>query len=89
MDDIALCEAVEERFITLCNSYLQIRGVMLVPPSELDRDLLLWRTMRKRHKTADFRNTADELKAVQRIAQWTLDVNDKLRNQEAKVLEWR
>lgn len=89
IDDISLAEAVEHRFVTLCSSYLQIRGVMLVPPPELDGDLFRWRTMRKRHKIGDFRNTQDEIKSTQRIAQWTLDVNNKLRNQDPKVLEWR
>lgn len=88
MDDIALCEAVEHRFLTLCKVYLQMRGVALIPPKELNADMLRWRQMRGRHRIGDFRHSMDELKSTQRIAQWTLDVNSKLRNQEHITLEW-
>lgn len=87
-DTIALGLAVEQRFVTLCESYLTIRGVCLVPPADLNSDMFRWRQMRLRHKKGDYRNTVDELKSTQRVAQWTLNVNNKLRNQEPKVLDW-
>ena len=87
-DAIALGLAVEQRFLTLCEAYIAIRGVCLVPPPDLNADLFRWRQMRVRHKKGDYRNSADEIKSTQRVAQWTLDVNNKLRNQDPKVLEW-
>lgn len=89
MDNISLCDAVQGRFVDLCNAYARIRGVMLVPPADLDTDLLLWRTMAKRHRIGDFRNSRDEILATRRVAQWTVDVNATLRNQEAKAVAWR
>jgi hypothetical protein len=87
-DTIALGMAVEERFIRLCNDYLRVKKERLVPPKFLDSAMLLWRTMRVRHMSGDPRNTLSELKAVQAIAQWTLDCKCQLCNQPREVLEW-
>lgn len=88
MDEILLAEAVESRFLTLCNAYFNIRGVCLVPPDDLNADMYRWRQMRIRHRKGDLRNTVDELKSTQRVAQWTVDVNNVLRNQPSSVVEW-
>ncbi len=88
-DDIALAQAVEDRFLDLSGTYMRVKGTELVPPPELNADMLAWRKMRVRHKAGDFRHTGSELKSTQRIAQWTLDVNAALRNQETTKMEWR
>lgn len=88
-DGILLCAAVQTRFLDLCESYRRIRGVDLIPPPELDSDMYLWRQMTVRHKSGDYRNTLDELNAVKRVAQWTVDVNSLLRGQEPVALEWK
>ncbi len=87
-DDIALASAVEERFILLCKFYRQQKGMDLIPPAGLDRDMMFWRTMRVRHKKGDFRHTEGEMKALRHVAEWTLRVNAKLRNQPTPRVDW-
>ena len=79
--------AIEERFIELCDLYKRVKFENLVPPSHLDSAMYLWRTMRIRHKTGDFRHTADELKAMKQVAQWTVDVKRELCDQPKIVLD--
>ena len=87
-DTVALGNAVEVRFLGLCESYFNVKGENLTFPSYLDSDVLLWRTMIVRHKMGDYRNTLDERKATQRLADWTLRVNCSLRNQVYAPVEW-
>ena len=87
MDAIALAQAVEDRFLDLCGSWLRIKGVELPIPVSLNPDMLRWREMRIRHMKGDFRNTEAELKSTKVIAQFTLDCNCSLRNQPRKVLD--
>lgn len=88
-DTIELFRAVEERFVRLLNTWERIRGERLVPPSSLDREMLLWRTMAIRFKKGDFRHTAGEFKAMTIVAQWTVDTNKVLRGQPLeKPIEW-
>ena len=89
MDTISLADAVESRFLDLCHAWMRIRAVHLPIPSELDKDLLLWRTMRVRHKRGDFRNTDDELRATRAVAQFTVDYNRTLRNQPPEKVTWK
>lgn len=89
-DCISLGEAVEERFLKVSKLHLRETGVPLEIPTELNGDLLLWRTMRVRHKSGDYRNTQDELTSTRNIAQWTLEVNCKLTYQPPpKKIQWR
>ena len=87
-DMVALALAVEERFLDLCAAHRRIKGVEIRIPPSLDRDLLLWRTLRVRHKKGDFRNTDDEKKATRRVAEWSLEQNCLLRGQTYKKIEW-
>lgn len=88
MDIVLLGEAVETRFLELCKTHLKIKGEELPIPSHLDKDMVLWRTMRIRHKSRDFRNTEDEFKSVKRIADWTHLVNCQLKGQKYTPIEW-
>lgn len=88
MDTVALAQAVEERFELLLASWLQKRGMPLLPPASLDRALLGWRMMRVRHKGGDLRNTLDEVKCTREVAQWTVEMNCILRNQPVKRIDW-
>jgi len=81
-----LVQAVEIRFIELRQLYETTKGDELIPPSYLDQDMLLWRTVRQRQRTNDFRMTQDEVSAVRRIAQWTLDVKKDLCDQPREAL---
>lgn len=87
-DVVAMCQAVETRFVEVLELHLRVNGEKLYPPAHLDRAMHLWRTMAVRFKKGDFRNTADEKKALREIAEWTLRVNAKLRNQKMPVVDW-
>ncbi len=89
MDDIELCAAVESRFLDVCGLFLRIKGEPLVPPDDLDGSLFSWRKMAVRHKSGDYRHTDSEFRSLQAVAQWTLDVNTSLRNQESKTIVWK
>ncbi len=88
LDTSELAFAVEQRFLDLCDAWLRIRGVALVPPKDLDKAMLLWRTMRMRHRKNDLRNSPEELQATKQIAQWTIDQNMELRNQKSIKVVW-
>ncbi len=85
---VELGREIEQRFIEVCHLFQRIRGENLIPPLELNADMLLWRTMCVRHKKGDHRNTDDEIKSTQKVAQWTLDVKCELCDQPAQILEW-
>ena len=88
LDMICLSDAVEHRFVKLLDMYLRVKGEQLFPPSYLDKDMYLWRTMRVRHMEGDYRNTEDEKKSTRRVAQWTMNQKTLLTGQEPVTLEW-
>jgi len=88
-DTIALGDAVEHRFLNLCQSWLRMRREELFIPSEIDSAMLLWRKMMIRHAQGVFLNTDDELQALKTVAQWTVDMNCNLRGQDHKKVEWK
>ena len=87
-DDIALCRAVEDKFINLCNIHFNMKGTQLFIPPSLNSDMLNLRKMAVRHKSGDFRHNETEKKSLKSVAEWTLSVNAKLRNQEVPKMEW-
>lgn len=87
MDTVALSQAVEERFLVLCKTWLRVKGVQIPIPKSLDPDLLRWRAMATRHRRGDYRSTEAEDRSVKSIAQWTLDMNAELRGQEKQELD--
>jgi len=87
-DDVALSIKVEEGFLTICELWAREHGEPLPIPKELDVHLFRWRTLRVRHRQGDFRNTESEKKSTRVVAQWTIDVNRKLRGQEPVKLQW-
>jgi len=50
VDLIVLAMTVEIKFVELCGTYKRIHEVDLIPPPDMDSDLLRWRQMRVRHK---------------------------------------
>jgi len=88
LDYRLLCDALNHRFPQLCQMFFKVKGAQLAPPSHLDRDMLLWRTLNHRYLQGDFRHTDDEINSVKRSCQWTLDVKCQLAGQEQKVLDW-
>jgi hypothetical protein len=88
MDNVTLCIAVEDRFKTLLEQYFRVTGDQLAPPPSLAKDMYRWRTMAVRFRRGDYRNTDAELKSLRTIAQWTVDENCKLKNQEPKKVNW-
>jgi len=90
LDDVQLCVAVETRFLDLLASHQRIKKVQLAVPKDLNTDMILWRTMAIRFQSGDGRCSVDEMNALKRVAQWTVDENKKMRNQpEAKDLVWK
>ena len=87
-DTVALCQAVEEKFLDVCSTHLQMTGVQVNIPKSMDKDMLRWRLMRVRHRSGDLRNTDSELQSLKAIAQWTVSVNCTLRNQPIKNIQW-
>lgn len=87
-DNIALAQAVEERFLNLCGSWERIRGERLPIPDGLQNEMIAWRRMRIRHKQGDFRNSDYEVKCLRVFAQWTVDMNCCLRNQPLVKIDW-
>jgi len=87
-DTVALGYALNERFCDVVNHYLRVHHIMIVPPHELDGDMLLWRTMRIRHAERDYRNTRDEILATRRVADWVLQTKCELVGQQYVPLEW-
>ena len=87
-DMILLCDALDHRYRELCQLHGRVTGEPLIPPAELDRDLILWRQMFVRHRSRDNRHTADEKKSVERICQWTVDVKCRLTDQPRKIVEF-
>lgn len=86
-DNLALLVAVDIRFREVTASYARVHK-MCVPPTSLDKDLVLWRTFFVRAKSGDKRCTRDEVRAVRRIAQWTLDMKKDLVGEPRIQLEW-
>lgn len=88
-DNIQLAIAVEQKFLDLCGAYQKIKGVNLTYPPDMRHDFVRWRTMCARHRAGDYRHTDAELKSTREVAQWTVDVNCRLRNQPTKQLTWK
>ena len=87
-DLIALCLAVQDRFLSLSEMFERTHGYPLIPPASLDSDMLLWRTMAVRHKSGDYRHTDDEKRSLVKVANWTLEEKCKLTGQTYVPFEW-
>ena len=87
-DTIEFSAAVEERYIKLTHDHLRLKGTELIFPPELDSDVYLWRQMVVRHRSKDYRNSMDELKAIQRIANWTLKIRAELTGNEYTPIDF-
>ncbi len=88
-DTIALGIAVEEKFLDLCHTHIQMKGTEINIHASMDKDMLRWREMRVRHKSGDYRNSDAELKSLKSIAQWTVDENCTLRGQPITSVKWK
>lgn len=81
-----MVQALDPRFLGLCKFHMKTVGSPLNVPKTLEGDFLRWRKVAIRHQQGDFRNSEAEWQSMCEIAQWTLDVNCQLRNQEPKQL---
>ena len=88
VDSIQLAEAIEYRYFEITALHERINGTELMFPKELDQAVISWREVRVRHKAGDYRNSEEELRMIKIIAQWTVDVNNSLRNQPTKKIAW-
>lgn len=87
-DTVELCRAVQERFLSLLEAHLHIKGTCLIPPKSFDSAMLRWRTMATRFASGDYRNSEEEIQSLREIAQWTVDENCLLRGQPPKKVNW-
>jgi hypothetical protein len=87
-DVIQLAHAIEDRFMSLSAFHFRQQGTPLNMPESVKKDAIIWRRLVLRYKMGDFRNTHSELKAIRSFAQWTVDVNCKLRNQPKQTINW-
>ena len=87
-DTIEFSAAIEERYIKLTHDHLRLKGEELVFPPELDADVLRWRQMVVRHRSRDYRNTEDEVKSMQRIANWTLKIRCELTGNKYEPIDF-
>ena len=87
-DTFELCRAVETRFKSLRETYFRTKFEPLDLPTGLDAAMILWRTMAVRFKRGDYRNTQEERSALEEIAQWTVDENNKLKGQPAEKVQF-
>ena len=85
---VGVISTIQDRFVDTLNMYLRVRDVELVPPKDLDRDMLLWRTMVVRYKQGDYRHTADEYESAKRVADWVHKIHCELTNQTYVPIEW-
>jgi len=88
-DDITLCQAVQEKFLELCGSWVRVKQQGIDIPQDVHADMFQWRRIITRHQKGDFRNTGAELQSLKSVAQWTVDMNCALRNQPSKTIEWK
>lgn len=88
IDDVELGLALEERFLIICKLWMRVHGTELPIPESLSKDIYHWRQMRVRHNHNDFQHTESEKISVRHVAQWSVDINCELRNQERVVIDW-
>ena len=88
-DDYCLARKVEENFLNVCLTYKRINGEEISIPPHMDSDIIRWRQMRVRHESGDLRHTGAELRSVKAVAEWTISVNAKLRNQKTPTIDWK
>lgn len=72
-DAIALANAIQDKFLSLCNLHERVRGVPLVPPMDMYAEFKRWRRAFLRFSQGDFRHDAGEWRSMLLIASWTLD----------------
>ena len=88
-DTYELFGAVQERYKGLIELNIRVKGLSLIVPDAYKDDAKKIAMMAERWNLGDFRNTRSEEMALRSFAQFTCDVNAKLRNQKKVALEWR
>jgi len=87
-DHYCLVRAVEEKFNEVCLMYQKLVGVDLMVPKHLNPDVIRCNEMRARHKRGDLRHTEAEHRSVKAVAEWLLEVNASIRNQQKPKIVW-
>ena len=87
-DLIMLAESIDIGFKEVVDGYLEKWQQTMEIPSDIKEAIILWRTMIVRHRMGDVRHTEAEKEAIKIVAQWTVDKQMILRNQESKKIEW-
>jgi len=88
-DTLLLFTAVGERMEDVIGTWRRVNQTDLLIPEVLYTEVQFWNRMKVRYEKGDMRNTRDELRALRLLAQWSLDMNCKLRNQVPKIIQWK
>jgi hypothetical protein len=87
-DEVALCDAVRVRFGELSQAYLANKGRELLVPKTIKAEFIRVARMADRHEQGDFRNSHSEMRALKIFAQWTVDIQMRLRQQPRQIVQW-
>ena len=88
-DTLLLFNAVGDRMNDVIGTWRRVNQTDLIIPDALHTEVRHWNLMKARFGKGDMRNTRDELIALRMLAQWSLDMNCKLRNQPPKIIQWK
>jgi hypothetical protein len=86
--EIQLVYEVGKRLLELRDRIIRTTGMDLIVPESLRTDMKRMDSVAARYKRSDFRHSGAELKSVQTIAQWTLDLNRAICGQPSEILHW-
>lgn len=80
-DTVHLGIAIVPRYQDVMDLYLKTHGIRPKVSADLVKDINLWETMVRRHRSGDVRHTLSESIAIRNVARWTIEINAQLRNQ--------
>lgn len=89
LDDTRLVFEVNKAVIETEQLYMKTHQMSLEVPADLAADFLLYRAALDRQSNQDYRSSISERKAVKHIAQWILNIYQKLRGQECTRILWK
>ncbi len=84
---VSLTAAVSDRYNRLIGDFQRIKGSALQVPKDMIPDYQRFMNLIRRYKKNDMRHTDAEARSLKTIAQWTLDINNAIRNQPAEQLD--
>ena len=87
-DMVSLCAAVATNYNKLVQSYERIKHEPLLISNDMESTVQRVMVLVARYEQDDFRHCESDKKALRALAQWTINVNCDIRNQEPRILSW-